>query len=154
MKLYFDSFGGLIQQLILDSESDNLPNPAFLLQQLGKCEETLTKAVLDAPKVASYLKSKTKKKKRRKKSRMRKRSIPSLSESSAKLVESSKQQQIINQKQQQPVQQKQPKVYSSNKIVPSCIPAKKTVLCKYFNRGCCKFGDRCKYSHECNPNNF
>jgi hypothetical protein len=46
MKNYFESFGNLVQQLIIDSESDNLPDPVLFLQQLGKCEENLTKAVL------------------------------------------------------------------------------------------------------------
>ena len=64
MKFYFQSFGELIQQLIIESKSDNLPDPALFLQQLGKCEETLTKAVHDAAKAASYLKTDNNKKKR------------------------------------------------------------------------------------------
>jgi len=149
MKNYFESFGNLVQQLIIDSESDNLPDPALFLQQLEKCEENLTKAVHDAAKAASYLKSDNKKKKRRKKkNKTRKKLTTSLSEGSSKLVESSTQQQIINQQ-----QQKQPKVYTSDKIVTSCVKSKKTASCKFYDRGYCKYGDRCKYVHECNLNN-
>ena len=149
MKNYFESFGNLVQQLIIDSESDNLPDPALFLQQLEKCEENLTKAVHDAAKAASYLKSDNKKKKRRKKkNKMRKKLRTSLSEGSSKLVESSTQQQIINQQ-----QQKQPKVHSSDKILTSCIKSKKTASCKFYDRGYCKYGNRCKYVHECNLNN-
>jgi hypothetical protein len=102
MKNYFELFGNLVQQLIIDSESDNLPDPVLFLQQLGKCEENLTKAAHDAAKAASYLKLDNKKKKRRKKkNKMKKKSTTSLSEGSSKLVESSTQQQIINQQQQQ-----------------------------------------------------